>query len=154
VSFSFTLFYFIFFFFPQLPTLFPPGKGPFASLARLLTSTTAFATFVLLSGGCKSAGAYPTPFVFSFLLSLFPQLPTLFPPGKGPFASLARVSNLHHFYFLLIDMGLFKDRGVAMGKPHCNSSICNFRFCTFFKVNFAYTEFHFWHLSLRRCLSP
>jgi hypothetical protein len=22
-------------------------------------------------------------------------------------------------------MSLFKDRGVAMGKPHCNSSICS-----------------------------
>jgi hypothetical protein len=53
----------------------------------------------------------------------FPQLPTLFPPGKGPFASLARVSILHHFYFPLIDVGLFKDRVVAMGKPHCNYSI-------------------------------
>ena len=30
----------------------------------------------------------------------FPQLPTLFPPGKGPFASLARVSIHHHFYLL------------------------------------------------------
>jgi hypothetical protein len=32
-------------------------------------------------------------------------------------------SNLHHFFFSLIDMGLFKDRVVAMGKPHCNYSI-------------------------------
>jgi hypothetical protein len=61
---------------------------------------------------------------FYFLFFLFlPLLPTLFPPGKGPFASLARVSILHHFYFPLIDMVLFKDRVVAMGKPHCNSSI-------------------------------
>jgi hypothetical protein len=56
---------FTFFFFPQLPTLFPPGKGPFASLARLLSSTTAFATFVLLSGGYQSAGARPAPFSYS-----------------------------------------------------------------------------------------
>jgi hypothetical protein len=34
-----------------------------------------------------------------------------------------------------------------MGKPHCNSSIRNFRFCTRFKVNFAYAEFHSWHSS-------
>jgi hypothetical protein len=63
-------------------------------------------------------------FLFFFLLFFFffPQLPTLFPPGKGPFASLARDLNLHHFYFLLIDMSLFKDRVVAMGKPHCNFS--------------------------------
>jgi len=78
-------------------------RDPWNAVHGLLfppTSTGAFATFVLLSGGCKSAGAHPTPFSYSF------------------------------FYFPLIDMGLFKDRGVAMGKPHCNSSICNFRFCT------------------------
>jgi hypothetical protein len=33
------LFFFLLFFFPLLPTLFPPGKGPFASLARVITST-------------------------------------------------------------------------------------------------------------------
>ena len=70
-------------------------------------------------------------YFYSFTCFFFPQLPTLFPPGKGPFASLARVSFLHHFYFRLIDMSFFKDRGVAMGKPHCNSSICNFRSCTY-----------------------
>ena len=40
-TFSFFLFLFIsfyFFLFPQLPTLFPPGKGPFASLARVPVS--------------------------------------------------------------------------------------------------------------------
>jgi hypothetical protein len=62
-------------------------------------------------------------FSFAFVSFFFPQLPTLFPPGKGPFASLARVSILHHFYIPLIDMSLFKDRVVAMGKPHCNYSI-------------------------------
>jgi hypothetical protein len=50
----------------------------------------------LLSGGCKSAGARPSPFSFTFFF--FPQLPTLFPPGKGPFASLARVSILHPLF--------------------------------------------------------
>jgi hypothetical protein len=70
-------------------------------------------------------------FLFCFFCFYFPQLPTLFPPGKGPFASLARVSNFLHFYFRLIDMSLFKYRGVAMGKPHCNSSIWTFRFCTY-----------------------
>jgi len=64
-----------------------------AGWVAFLSSTTAFATFLLLSGGCQSAGAHPVPFSYSF------------------------------FYFPLIDMGLFKDRGVAMGKPHCNSSI-------------------------------
>ena len=29
-----------------------------------------------------------------------------------------------------------------MGRPHCNSSICNFRFCNRFKVNFAYAGGH------------
>jgi hypothetical protein len=29
--------------------------------------------------------------LFLFLFFFFPQLPTLFPPGKGPFASLAWV---------------------------------------------------------------
>ena len=43
-------------------------------------------------------------------------------------------------------MSLFKDRVVAMGKPHCNYSIRNFRFCTRFNVNFAYAEFHSWLL--------
>jgi hypothetical protein len=41
---------------------------------------------------------YPAP--FSFFFFYFPQLPTLFPPGKGPFASLARVSIFYHFYLL------------------------------------------------------
>jgi len=30
----------------------------------------------------------------------------------------------------LIDVGLIKDRVVAMGKPHCNSSIWTFGFWT------------------------
>ena len=67
--------------------------------------------------------AFALSFFYSFTFFLFPLLPTLFPPGKGPFASLARVSIHHHFYFPLIDTGLLKDRGVAMGKPHCNSFI-------------------------------
>ena len=45
---------------------------------------------------CPSADARPVPFYYS------------------------------SFYFPFIDMSLFKDRVVAMGKPHCNSSICNF----------------------------
>ena len=39
---------------------------------------------------------YPAPFSYFY----FPQLPTLFPPVKGPFASLARVSIFHRFYLL------------------------------------------------------
>ncbi len=34
---------------------------------------------------------------FFFYFIFFPQLPTLFPPGKGPFASLARGYIFHHF---------------------------------------------------------
>ena len=36
------------------------------------------------------------------------------------------VSSLF-FFFLFIDAGVFEDRAVAMGKPHCNRSICTFR---------------------------
>jgi len=37
------------------------------------------------------------------------------------------VANASVFYFLFIDAGVFEDRAVAMGKPHCNRSICTFR---------------------------
>ena len=131
-SFHFAFSFLLFFFFPQLPTLLSMPSSP----------STALGGSALLF------------FCFLFYFLFFPQLPTLFPPGKGPFASLARVSILLHFYFPLIDMSLFKDREVAMGKPHCNSSIWTFRACTRFKVNFAYAEFHSWHLSPRRFLSP
>jgi len=87
-------------------------------------------------------------FSFAFVSFFFPQLPTLFPPGKGPFASLARVPVsppppsspslksggpffILSFYFPLIARGLFKGEVVAMGKPHCNYSIWNLRFCTY-----------------------
>ena len=91
-------------------------------------------------------------FSLTFFFTFFPQLPTLFPPGKGPVASLVRVSvtrplllqlssywaadvnplvlalsfSYYSFFFSLIDMRLFKDRVVAMGKPHCNYSIWTF----------------------------
>jgi hypothetical protein len=63
--------------------------------------------------------------LFSFLLSLFPPTPNpLFNAFKPTHcAGWVCLSNLHHFYFPLIDISLFKDRGVAMGMPHCNSSI-------------------------------
>jgi len=67
-------------------------KGPSLRKPGFLSSTT-FTTFVLLSGGCQSAGARPVPFSYS------------------------------SFYLPFIWVSLFKDRGVAMGKPHCNSSI-------------------------------
>jgi hypothetical protein len=44
------------------------------------------ATFVLLSGGCKSAGTGPSPFSFSYFF--FPQLPTLFPMPSSPLTAL------------------------------------------------------------------
>ena len=77
--------------------------------------------------------------LFSFLFSLFSLLPTLFPLGRGPFASLARVLIRHPrvcgdpcfcfpcVYLPFIDAGVFEDRAIAMGKPHCNRSICTFR---------------------------
>jgi hypothetical protein len=37
------------------------------------------------------------------------------------------VSSLF-FFFLFIDAGVFEDRAVAMGKPHCNRSIYTFVF--------------------------
>ena len=52
-------FYFYFLFFPQLPTLFPPGKGPFASLARVPVSPPPPSSPSLKSGG---------PFLFFLLL--------------------------------------------------------------------------------------
>jgi len=33
------------------------------------------------------------------------------------------VASLFLYSLLLIDVGMFKDRAVAMGKPHCNRSI-------------------------------
>jgi hypothetical protein len=37
------------------------------------------------------------------------------------------VANASVFYFLFIDVSVFEDRAVAMGKPHSNRSICTFR---------------------------
>jgi hypothetical protein len=43
----------------------------------------------------------------------------------------AGVHSYSSFYLPFIWVSLFKDRGVAMGKPHCNSSIWTFRSCTY-----------------------
>ncbi|NBT63801.1 MAG: hypothetical protein EBT02_18765 [Planctomycetia bacterium] len=43
-----------------------------------------------------------------------------------PCPSVANASAFF-FFFLFIDAGVFEDRAVAMGKPHCNRSICTFR---------------------------
>jgi len=112
-SFAF-LFLFYFLFFLQLPTLFSMHSSPPNVLGG-----SAFFFFIDQKQephGTQSMGFYfyflpPTPnpvinafkpiplrwvglslFLFlSFTFSFFPLLPTLFPPGKGPFASLARI---------------------------------------------------------------
>ena len=105
-SFTFSFaFSFYCFFFPQLPTLFPPGKGPFASLARVLTSTN----FIY----CPQSHAYMSP-------SLKSGGPFLFLLPSSPHHCAGWVS---FFYLHFIWVSLFKDRVVAMWKPHCNSSI-------------------------------
>jgi len=65
-------------------------------------------------------------FSFSFFYIFFlPPTPNPLPSGKRALRFASPDFNLHHFFLSLIDMSLFKDRGVAMGKPHCNSSICS-----------------------------
>ena len=98
--FLFSLFsFFIFHFFSLLPTLFPLGRGPFASLAR--DQPSPFAFVILANAGIHAW--------FSFYA---------FPCHS--------VANASVFYFLFIDASVFKDRAVAMGKPLCNHSICTF----------------------------
>ena len=96
------------FFFSLLPTLFPLGRGHFASLARGQPSPFAFV--ILANAGIHSW--------FSFYA---------FPCHS--------VANASVFYFLFIDVGVFEDRAVAMGKPHCNRSICTFRL---WNIRFCY----------------
>ena len=75
-------------YFPHPPPLFlPPSSPPFLIERRMFIRW------------CWPHAFFILPFTF------FPQLPTLFPPGKGPFASLARVSILHHCFcnFRLIE---------------------------------------------------
>ena len=75
-------------------------------------------------GGGNEQTVSPYPYLAPRLfLSLFPPTPNPLPSGKRALRFASPGFNLHHFYFPLIDVGLFKDRGVAMGKPHCNSSI-------------------------------
>ena len=135
-SFAF-LFLFYFLFFLQLPTLFSMHSSPPNVLGG-----SAFFFFIDQKQephGTQSMGFYfyflpPTPnplfnafkpthcagWVSSFY---FPPTPNPLPSGKRALRFASPGFNLHHFYFLLIDVSLFKDRGVAMGKPHCNSSI-------------------------------
>ena len=95
----FSLFFLFSLFFSLLPTLFPLGRGPFASLARGQPSPLAIVILVY-------TGIHPW---FSFRVF--------------PCSSVANASS----FFLFIDAGVFEDRAVAMGKPHCNRSICTFR---------------------------
>ena len=92
----------LFSFFSLLPTLFPLGRGPFASLAR----------------------GQPSPFAFVILANA--GIHSWFSFYAFPCHSVANVSS----FFLFIDACVFEDRAVAMGKPHCNRSICTFRLCT------------------------
>ena len=133
-SFSFPFFYILFL--PLLPTLLPlaftpafflfsPYSHPFF-LYLLLQHFSFSSPYSQPSSQCLQA--HPTALggslSFFFLFLFFPQLPTLFPPGKGPFASLARLpvsppppsspslksggpffSSLFFFLLTLIDMG-------------------------------------------------
>ncbi len=95
----FFCFFFLFFlFFLHHPTLFPLGRGHFASLARGQPSSFAFVILV--------NSADPS---LVFLLCF----------------SVANASAFF-FSFLFIDAGVFEDRAVAMGQPHCNRYICTF----------------------------
>ena len=126
------IFYFCFycfycFYFPNSQPSSLREKGPFASLARhsilhhfylLPSSPTAFATFVLLSGGCKSAGGAPLAFFFLFLF--LPPTPN---PVFNDFKPTHCTGWSSYFSLPFIWVSLLKDRVVAMGKPHCNYSI-------------------------------
>ena len=78
-------------------------------------------------GNEQTVSPYPyLSFSFSFFYIFFlPPTPNPLPSGKRALRFASPDFNLHHFFLSLIDMSLFKDRGVAMGKPHCNSSICS-----------------------------
>ena len=112
-SFAF-LFLFYFLFFLQLPTLFSMHSSPSTALGG-----SAF--FFFIDQKQEPHGTQSMGFYFYFLPPTPNPLFNAFKPTHC--AGWVCLSNLHHFYFPLIDRGLFKDRGVAMGKPHCNSSI-------------------------------
>jgi hypothetical protein len=59
----------------------------------------------------------PWAFTYTFSFIFFLQLPTLFPPGKGPFRFASPGSNLHHFYLLLVDVCLLKTEELRWGTP-------------------------------------
>jgi hypothetical protein len=78
-----------------------------------------------------------SPWAFDFP----PSTTTFLLPLSPPFFIERRMSirwcragptpfSYSSFYFPLFNMVLFKDRVVAMGKPHYNSSIRTFRFFT------------------------
>ena len=78
------------------------GRGPFASLAR----------------------GQPSP--LAIVILVYTGIHAWFSFRVFPCPSVANASAFF-FFFLFIDAGVFEDRAVAMGKPHCNRSICTFR---------------------------
>ncbi len=64
-----------------------------------------------------------TLFLFSFFSITQPSS-----AGRGPFASLAGGPPSPLAFVILAYAGVFEDRAVAMGKAHCNCSICTFGF--------------------------
>ena len=97
---------FSFFFFPQLPTLVSMPLSPPTALGG---SALPLILQKQATHGTQSMGFF-SPNLHHYLRH---------PRWK------AGVHSYSSFYFPLIDMSLFKDRVVAMGKPHCNYSICN-----------------------------
>ena len=93
-------------------------------------SPTATAPFALLDFGLCAfvtrslslSKGQPSPFAFVILANA--GIHSWFSFYAFPCHSVANASV---FYFLFIDVGVFEDRAVAMGKPHCNRSICTFR---------------------------
>ena len=98
---------------------------------------------------CSSVSVYPIFYFLFYILSFtfFLPTPNPLPSGKRALSlrSLAFLPSLlsTHIYCLQAHplrwmghflLGLFKERAVAMGKPHCNRSICTFWFCTHLKV--------------------
>jgi len=107
-------------FFPQLPTLFPFNVIPTISLFLPPTPNPLLNAFKPIP--LRWVGLFLFSFAF-FFLSFLPPTPNPLPSGKRALRFASPASNLHHFFFSLIDMSLFKDRVFAMGKPHCNFSI-------------------------------
>jgi hypothetical protein len=68
---------------------------------------------------------FEIPFVVVIDRFFFPQLPALFPPGRGYFASLARFFVYPPLLFLLMVL-VFRFSAIATGKPRCKLHNSNF----------------------------